>query len=237
MADLFDLTSNLLGIQMVTLQYEGRAATFELLKLDAAISESHAISARITDHEVEDGSNISDHKIDSPDTLDITGVISENPISLAEAAVTAGGGVVGSLVPGIGGAVVTGAVSKVGSSLVQEEEGGRFIRAWQALEFAKREAIPLTIITGLKTYTNMILMDANNTRTARNSQALEFTAKFKNVRIIESETVTVPVTALDDDVEGKTKKRNEGKKPIEDPGDKEGEKGASLLSQLTGIGA
>lgn len=226
-----------LNKKLVTLQYAGRSKTLELLKIDATRIETHIISMRVTEHEVEDGGNISDHVIRNGDTLTIEGTISDNPISLVQAGVGNLSGVVGSIVGGFAGAVVTGVGSKIGSSLLEGDTGKRSILAMSAFEFAQREAIPLIIITGLKTYTNMILEELSVPRTSRNSNALEFTAKFKNVRIVESETVTVPLSSLDPDAENATKKRNEGKKSTQPPGAKESEKGASLLSQLTGAGA
>lgn len=223
--------------KQVTLQYAGRSGTLELMKIDATRVENHIMSMRVTEHEVEDGGNISDHVIRNGDGLTLEGVISDNPISLVQAAIGNIGGVVGSIVGGIEGAVVTGVVNKMGGSLFEVEGGRRSILAWSSFEFAQREAIPLIIITGLKTYTNMILEEISAPRTSRNSNALEFTAKFKKVRIVESETVSVPLSSLSPNAENATKKRNEGKKAAQIPGAKEAEKGASILSQLTGFGA
>ena len=227
--------------KLVTLQYEGRSGTLELMKIDATLEEGHSLSMKITDHEIEDGSNISDHTVKAPDSLTLRGVVSDDPISLYQALVGNAAGVVGGIVGGkfgnLAATAATGAASKIGSKLFESSEGKRSSLAWSALEYAKREAIPLTIITNLKSYTNMILKDVNASVTAKNSKGLEFSAAFKEVNIIESETVAVPLTSLEP--KGAVKKKNEGKKPkgIIEEGSKEQSRGASVLSLLTGAGA
>ena len=227
--------------KLITLQYEGRSGALELMKIDATVEEGHSLSMQVTDHEVEDGSNISDHTVRAPDALTLRGIVSDDPISLFQALTGNVAGVVGGIVGGkfgnFGATVATGAASKISSKLFESSEEKRSALAWSALEYAQREAIPLTIITALKSYTNMMLTNVSAPITPRNSKALEFTATFKKVNIIQSETVDVPLSSLEP--KGAAKKKNEGKKPkgSVDPGSKEATRGASVLSQLTGAGA
>lgn len=49
--------------------------------LDAVISEDHQYNSRVTSYPVENGLNISDHIINEPEILSITGVVSDTPLS------------------------------------------------------------------------------------------------------------------------------------------------------------
>lgn len=49
--------------------------------LDAVLTEDHVYNSRVTNYPVEDGRIISDHIINEPDTLQITGVVSDTPLS------------------------------------------------------------------------------------------------------------------------------------------------------------
>ena len=174
--------------KLITLQYEGRSGALELMKIDATLEEGHSLSMQVTDHEVEDGSNISDHTIRTSDSLTLRGVVSDDPISLFQAATGNIAGVVGGIVGGkfgnLAGTIATGATSKIASSLFENSEEKRSALAWSALEYAQREAIPLTIVTALKSYTNMMLENVSAPITSRNSRGLEFSATFNKVNII-----------------------------------------------------
>jgi hypothetical protein len=54
--------------------------------LDASISENTQLSVTVTDHPIEDGSDVTDHVRDDPDQIQIDGIVSrtpvENPVSL-----------------------------------------------------------------------------------------------------------------------------------------------------------
>lgn len=49
--------------------------------IDAVLSEDHFYNSRVTNYPVEDGRIISDHIINEPETLQITGVVSDTPLS------------------------------------------------------------------------------------------------------------------------------------------------------------
>lgn len=50
--------------------------------LDATVSEDHSFSSRVTNFPVEGGRIISDHIINDPDRLTITGIVTDTPLSI-----------------------------------------------------------------------------------------------------------------------------------------------------------
>jgi len=48
--------------------------------VDAMVTENHSYTAQMTEYPIEDGSEISDHVVQKPDSLTINGVISNSPI-------------------------------------------------------------------------------------------------------------------------------------------------------------
>ena len=231
MANIFDIITG--RDKRVALSYLAGedAEALELLKIDATRAEEHSFRAKATQHEVEDGANISDHVIKTGRIVTLDGIISDDPISIAAAAIGNIGGIAGSLVEGLGGAVATGAVSKLGSELITS--GSKPSKdAVDILEYIYEESIPLMITTSIKTYTNMIMESLSIPRNSRNANALEFKATFKEIRIVESEVVDIPPAATT--VDGAIEEQKGGKKPSVEPDAQTRLSGSTLLFKLQG---
>ncbi|MCK5316395.1 MAG: hypothetical protein KAJ55_00695 [Anaerolineales bacterium] len=231
MANIFDIITG--RDKRVSLSYLAGedADALELLKIDATRAEEHSFRAKATQHEVEDGANISDHVIKTGRIVTLDGIISDDPITVAAAAIGNIAGIAGSLIEGLGGAVATGAVSKLGSELIAS--GSKPSKdAVDILEYIYEESIPLMITTSIKTYTNMIMENLSIPRNSRNANALEFKATFKEIRIVESEVVDIPPAATT--VEGAIEEQKGGKKPSVEPDTQTQSSGSTLLFKLQG---
>jgi len=228
MASFFDGTDKRTVLQYV----DPDGTTLELIKIDAVTSMDHKTSSRATQHEVENGVTISDHVIKGGRMLSLNGVISDTPISIEAALPGNVGGIVGSLGGGLVGAVTTGVISKIGSSLIADGAGKPSKNAMDMLDLIYESSIPLTIVAGLKTYNNMIMEDFSAPQNPRNAGALNFSATFREVRIVESEVVDIPASATAN--EGVIKKKTEGKKATKETDAATGEKGSSLLFKVFG---
>jgi len=127
--------------------------TIDAIELDASLSETHKASSEITKNPVELGADVTDHIHNDPDALSITGIISVTPDDITA-----------SFNPKFGGS-------------------GRAKSAWkQLLELrAKRE--PFDVFTTLRSYRNLVIADLTTTRTAENSNALEFTIELEEIEI------------------------------------------------------
>jgi hypothetical protein len=199
MANIFDIITG--ERRRTTFSYsilsdaQDRNVEQEILKLDAALNIGHDTQTTPTEHPLEDGASISDHIIRKPAILSIEGIVTDDPISIVASALGAVSGIPGSLIGGVAGSVVSGAISALGSALL-EGDGRRSVNAYETLLNLQKEGIPLTVVTGLKTYTNMVLFGLNVPQSSRNSNALQFSAKLKKIEIAVSETVIVPKEAI-----------------------------------------
>ena len=231
MPDIFDIITG--KDKRVALLYlsseEDQSQALELLKIDATRAEEHTFKAKATQHEVEDGANISDHVIKTGRVVVIDGVISDDPITLTEAAIGNLAGITGNLVGGLGGAVATGAVAKLGSELISN--GSKPSKdAIDIFEIIYEGSIPVMITTSIKTYTNMIMESLSIPRNSRNANSLEFKATFKEIRIVESEVVDIPPSATT--VQGAIEEQKGGKKPSVEPDAQTAASGSTLLFKI-----
>lgn len=202
----------------------------ELFKLDATLAQTHSMAAQATNFEVEDGADLSDHVINRGVRLNLRGVISDDPISLTEAAATLASGIVGgNFIGGVVGAVVAGVGAKITSELLADSEK-RSVDAYTQLRGVYENKSPLTIITGLTTYQNMIMERLTVPQTPATSNSLNFTASFRQIRIAVSEVISIDVDSTD--ANGVVPENNQGSSLTEETTDAEEEQGSSLLFKL-----
>lgn len=220
----------------VTIQYTTDKGAKELLQVDATLTEGHGFSSKVTSHPVEDGSEISDHVIKSPRVLTITGIISDNPFSVSSASTEGIDGVEGNVVGNGGKTEVSKRTSKIGSPLLASLSPSSEVKlsktAMEIFESIYEEKLLLTIITGLRTYSNMVMENFSVDRNSRTANSLSFSASFKEVFIAVSEVIDVPIEATT--VESAVQKQNKGRLATSEAERKEKEKGSSLLFKLKG---
>ena len=142
------------------------------IKLDASLSESHNYSSTITDSPLEDGSVVSDHIINNPFRLDITGSISNIP-SLGIGILT---------LPAVTAVASIISIFKTKNKIKDAEEEFRNIR---------KKKIVFSVITGLRRYKNMVLESFTFNRDASIGDALEFTASLKQINIVSTKLITI----------------------------------------------
>lgn len=192
----------------------------QFMVIDATITTNHRYEATPTDHAVEDGSNISDHVDVKPKSISFDGFISESPIKLERALVGNVAGLAGQQATNelgnFGGSLVTGVIASLGGSLLNETN--RVKNAHDSMLELMDKKIPCTIVTGLQTYKNMILTSYQPTESAANGNSLNFSATFKELRVITSQTVLLTQENLDQSVKHTAgKHQNRGKQPPVDP--------------------
>lgn len=152
----------------------GSDSTFKLtdsdvgnLEFNTIDSETHDWKRDVTTNPVENGSPISDHIIDQPDTLTITGMISNAPI--------------------------LGLVNEVSGLIDGSLSGQDYVaQAIDMLDALRKSKQLVTIYTRYKTYTNMVLQSVNIPRTPDNGDAVVFTIQAINIRIVTSQKTTIP---------------------------------------------
>lgn len=130
-------------------------ASGTILVFDGSISQSHALSAEVSQHPVEQGVDVVDHVQPQPVRVSLKGVVSARP-------------------------------------LYEAGYPGREIDAWAALRSAIESAQPVTLITTLATYENMVISALSVAREKGTGQAIYPDLELRQVRIVESLTTLLP---------------------------------------------
>ena len=112
--------------------------------LDATINEEHNYTAQVTNYPLENGTDISDHIINQPVTVQITGIVSDTPLSLL-------------------------------SSF------NRSIDAFNKLILIYERKERITVVTGIKVYTNMVMTNLQIPRDVSTGQSLSFSIELQKI--------------------------------------------------------
>lgn len=136
--------------------------------LDAAVSEQHTSTARVTTAPIESGAVVADHIILEPDRLTIEGLLTDSP--LHHQAARDGGGT-----PDPNGG--------------DQSSGSRAIDAYEKLLQLLRDREPITVLTGLRSYRDMVLTSVSAPREADSGDALRVSLELVRVELVESRTI------------------------------------------------
>ncbi len=183
----------------VTIQYSDGGQSRTLLKIDCTSAEEVSLEAQATLHDVEDGSQIADHVIKRGRTLQLEGIVSDNPINLTGTIIGNTAGFIGSRIGGAAGTIATAGTVFMGN-LALSGSAKPSKAALDIFEEIYAGGVPLTIIAGLATYNNMVMERFTAPRNAANAGALVFKASFRQVSIISGQKVSIPRAAKSDEV-------------------------------------
>jgi len=139
------------------------------LFLDATIEERYQSKVEITQNPVEFGASINDHRIRIPDKYIVSGRVSDTPISGSISSDLRGGN----------------------DQWAAGNEETRSKSAWSILKEIKDESEPFTIESGLQRYDNMMIVSLTAQQSAKNANALDFTAECTQVIIVSTQDVAV----------------------------------------------
>jgi hypothetical protein len=181
--------------------------------LDAAISQSHSLEADVTDHPVEDGSDITDNHRARPKTIQITGQVSDSPIQT--------------------GFPLQTAISSTISAIKQDDP---VQAAWDTFNKYFENSELITVSTSLREYKNMLIVGLQVPRDARTGKILRFTITLKQIRIVttaSTEAIPVPDTTTG----GKGKAGDKKSRGDQQNGNANGEQSQSVLAQAADKGS
>lgn len=138
------------------------------IELDASIEEIHEGESEIPRHPVETGADITDHVRRKPESVRITGIVTNTPILL--------------------GAFLGPARPFTPLSFTRAEE------FYDTLRNIKDEAALITVVTTLRLYENMLLKSFRVPRNVGQGNVVEATMIFEEVIFVDTETITaIPV--------------------------------------------
>lgn len=145
------------------------------LEIDAVLKEGHSYKNNVTSYPVEKGSNITDHVKQQAEQLTIEGLTSNSPVRF---------------------------ISENFRGFVRGDYSNRSNLAFSILlEFAgftnpkQPEVEPekvnppaiLTIVTGYKVYTHMVITDLDFQRDSSSGEAVVYSIQFKKIRFVTAE--------------------------------------------------
>lgn len=167
-----------------------------VIQLDASIKELHQRESPPTEFPVENGTTISDHVIIKPLSLELTGIISDTPISganqlLTEAATT----LTSALLPPVG-LVVGSAAYALYKSLSDSKSPS--VAAYNQLLQLQENAQPVDVLTSLFRYTNMWIKSISAPRDADTGKALIFTISLVQLLLVTPQSVSIQIFANPD---------------------------------------
>lgn len=100
--------------------------------------------------------------------------------------------------------VIVGQANVSVSGIFRDEAFGESqLDKWAALKAIQAAREPFTLTTSMGAYENMVLLNISADRSVSNVGALFFNAELKQVRIISSQTVQVPLQAVQEDRKAK----------------------------------
>jgi hypothetical protein len=160
------------------------------LEFDAVVTERATFGAMLTEHAVEGGASMSDHKIPKLRTYTLSCVVSQHPLGNAPRTGSRTQSVTGNLQP----IDLGGGVKVVG--LVYSQDVTRVADVLAELADLAERSVLVTMQTDLRLYENMQVIDVSAPRTAKDGDAVEFAVSLQEVRTASVETTTAPEPRL-----------------------------------------
>ena len=179
--------------------------------IDVSVREVHSTQAEVTHFPVEEGADISDHVRLMPEQLQIEGLVSNQPVELpgshTQGAVLDPSGFtvegeptlgalglvpmanqVNTLVRTFGGPDRRNKVQLQVTGTKFSKEFDRVTQVEAALRAVVRARQPVQIVTGLRVYEAVVLIDLSIMREAANSGRLQFGCTGEVIRVVKSGT-------------------------------------------------
>jgi len=169
------------------------------IKIDTFLSEDHSYSSSVTTSPIENGAFVNDHIIKDPFTLSVNGYVSN--------IATIGIGVLDQIIPTQQLAAVAGIPSGLQGKNKAKDAEAELVRLRNDKEI-------FTVVTGLRSYKNMVITNVSFPRSSSTGSGLEFNATFQQVEIAK-----IVIVALDpEDEEAVQDTINKGKQELKKQG-------------------
>src|SRR5690606_30220212 len=156
------------------------------LRFDAITREGHLVQSSLTEHAVEKGAAIADHKIPETQTFSLSCVVTDRPLGDAPPTGSRTKNITGRLESiDLGGGQST-------TGLVYSEAVTRVVDVFAELRDLCRRPVSVSVRTGLQVYTDMQIVSVSAPRTLADGNSIEFTIEFRELRTSTVETTTAP---------------------------------------------
>lgn len=203
-------------------------AQISFLKVDASVKESHNRTATVTDNEVEDGSLVSDHVILSPESVTLSCIVSDVPVSILGLGVSQDD-VLGAAKDFLGG-------NKGAFEGLVKNPRRTPKEAWQYLEQIWKARNPFNVVTALQRYENMVITNLTAPRESSNGKSLMFDIDLRKIRIIKSSNVAIPASKIKGTDKGGASKSDLGKQAGKEASAEQTDNSSLLLKGFKKVG-
>lgn len=146
------------------------------LLLDANINEVHDYSNEISRFPIESGSDISDHVRQEPERLTIEGFITNSPVQFL-------------------GGIFTGDRVKEGFEYLMKYAGYDYPSQADSPTATPNKFTLVTVVTGLRVYSDMGIVRISIPRNSRTGEALRFNIELRRVRFTSSQYIIIQNTS------------------------------------------
>lgn len=157
-----------------------------VIQIDASVKEDHTRDSPATEFPVEDGTSISDHITVKPFKLTLTGVISDSPLNPLKAGLTTA---VASAIKGPLGVIAAGVGTSLFSSIFSSKSPS--VAAYEALLNLQQLKQPFDVLTTLKRYPDMWIVNISAPREASGGNSLDFTLQLTQLIIVAPQSVQI----------------------------------------------
>ncbi len=181
------------------------------------IEETHTDELEIAEHPVEQGAPIADHSFLRPAEVVISCGYSNSP--------TAGGGVLGSIASAVSGTI--GGIS----SLLSGNNTSQVKAIYAKFLDLQRSRAPFTVVTGKRTYYNMLVKSLHTSTTKESENSLIMRVVCRQIIIVSTKVVSVSAPASDQAAPAVTSPTsNEGTKQLGPAPTYNGDAGATAIN-------
>ena len=168
--------------------YRATPVSMGAIELDASLSETHSSEVEVTEHPVETGSNVAEHIRPKAQTLRVEGIITDGPLASMP--------------------IVDGKPTPI---------AGRAKDALARLRQMKDSGEVVTVVTGLDTYRDLVITGVEVPRDTKSLDAVRLTVSFKQVRQVQTQSVTLKRAPRPAIPEGADKKPKGTQTPVPAP--------------------
>jgi hypothetical protein len=163
-------------MSLVTILGLVKRAQIGPITISCSVRETHTNEAELTDHAIETGSDVTDHRTVKPASLDMEGIISDANVDLLEESFSVQGA---SIAP-----TPDSSVSKYDPSLPNQVK----LAYLKLMDLFIQQDV-FTVVTALRKYDNMVFTKFNITKDKDTQKILSFQATLRQVNFVSPQNI------------------------------------------------
>lgn len=164
--------------------------TDHVLEFDCVTAEKHEGVSVLTEHAVESGEPITDHKRANPRKLSIEAIVTNTPIGAPPPSGYGAGNVTAQVTSTT--IEISGGKSVKANILQFSAEFDRIADCCDTLDRLRLEGTSVTIATRIRTYENMQIVSVSEPRSPEDGDSITFSIECSAVRVASSRTIDAP---------------------------------------------